>query len=504
MNRLFLHIAAAMLILACVATAAHAHSGKARFHVLIDTDGAADDLRTLCMLLGNREVEVLAVTTSEGALTPEGAARKVTDLIRSLHHQGVPVGVGRAVDAPAPAWRAHSEAVEWGNAATSGAPATSDPLPSAGELIARTLEGEEEQVFFIALGALTNVRDVLAKNPALAGRFDRILWYNNSARPLSGANYATDPEAVRSVLRSGIPVWIVSANPAYPLPVCTALLDSVASVRTPYAARIARTHRAEPLDRLVAERHLQAWDDLVAVCLFAPELFAVRELGGTVRACTLTDATAAAQAQTQMLAILRGKPDIENRVFYDFPARRADYAPDVVPIIDSAIARHGRSEWRAGVLTNELHGHLGIYATIGVKMGIRAREYFNIGVDDIQVVSYAGSKPPVSCMNDGLQVSTGATVGHGLIRVAANAPTRPEARFTFKDKTIRLALKPAYAARIRRDVERGIELHGDLTEPYWLYVRELALAYWRDFDRHEIFDLYIEQPDGTSSLYTER
>ena len=70
---------------------------------------------------------------------------------------------------------------------------------------------------------------------------------------------------------------------------------------------------------------------------------------------------------------------------------------------------------------------------------------------------------------------------------------RPEARFTFKGKTIRLALKPEYAERIRRDVRRGIELYGDLTEAYWLYVRELALRYWLDFDRYEIFDLYVEK-----------
>lgn len=33
-----------------------AHSGKARFHIVVDTDGAADDLRALCMLLGNRDL----------------------------------------------------------------------------------------------------------------------------------------------------------------------------------------------------------------------------------------------------------------------------------------------------------------------------------------------------------------------------------------------------------------------------------------------------------------
>ena len=178
-------------------------------------------------------------------------------------------------------------------------------------------------------------------------------------------------------------------------------------------------------------------------------------------------------------------------MFYGFPVQHELYAADVVPMVDETIARYGPSEWRAGVLTNELHGHLGIYATIGVKMGIRAREYFNIGVDDIEVTTYAGHNPPISCMNDGLQVGTGASVGHGLITVAENDPPRPEARFSFKGKTIRLALKPEYARRIRRDVEKGIELYGNLTEPYWLYVRGLALQYWLEFDRHGIFDMYV-------------
>ena len=125
-------------------------------------------------------------------------------------------------------------------------------------------------------------------------------------------------------------------------------------------------------------------------------------------------------------------------------------------------------------------------------MGIRAREYFNIGVDDIEVTTYAGSRPPVSCMNDGLQVGTGASIGHGLITVAECGTPRPEALFRFKDKSVRIALKPEYARRIRDDVKRGIGLYGDLTEPYWQYVRGLALKYWVEFDRREIFDIRPE------------
>lgn len=468
--------------------AVYAHSGKARFHAIIDTDGAADDLRTLCMLLGNREVEVLAVTTSEGALSPAESAASVRALLDGFYHEGVPVGAGHPTGAAAPVWRTHSRQVDWGDT-LSVRPA----FPPAQALIAETLEDEEEKVFFIALGALTNVCDALRENPALGDRIDRIVWYNNQAEPLAGANFEADSVAARAVLASGVPVAVVSANPACPLVVTPSLLDSIAAVPTVYARKIADTHRAAPLAKLVDAGHLQAWDDLVAVWLFAPELFVPREVSGSVTSYSLPDEASAGRAQAEILAILRGKPDTESRVFYGFPVLHELYAADVVPMVDETIARHGPSEWRAGVLTNELHGHLGIYATIGVKMGIRAREYFNIGVDDIEVTTYAGHNPPISCMNDGLQVGTGASVGHGLITVAETDAPRPEARFSFKGKTLRLALKPEYARRIRDDVRRGIELYGDLTEPYWLYVRELALRYWRDFDRHEIFDMYVEE-----------
>lgn len=481
-----LFILAVSGISALVPTAALAHSGKARFHIIVDTDCAADDLRTLCMLLGNREIEVLAVTTSEGALPPHVSARRAATLLGDFHHQGIPVGAGRETGAAAPAWRTLSGKTEWGD--TTRLSAT---IAAAPDLIIETIEGEDEKVTFVALGALTNIGDALAATPSIADRLERIVWYNDGVRPLSGANYEADKAAAEKVIGSGIDMVIVSADPDRPQPVTQQLLDSISTVRTPYARKIVGSHAAEPLAPLVSNGHLKLWDDLVAVYLFAPELFETERIGDNLTQARLREASTA-QAEERIVTILRGKPDSESRVFYGFPTDSALYAADVAPMIDKAIDRHGPNEWRAAVLTNELHGHLGIYATIGVKMGIRAREYFNIGVDDIAVTTYAGSRPPVSCMNDGLQVGTGASVGHGLITVAECGTPRPEALFRFKNKSVHIALKPEYARRIRDDVKRGIELYGDLTEPYWQYVRGLALKYWAEFDRHEIFDIEAE------------
>jgi len=468
-----------LLLALLLAAPGLAHSGKARYHVIIDTDGAADDLRTLCLLLGHREVEVLAVASSEGAQAPRRTAACLCALLRDFHHEGIPVGCGRPTGVGAPAWRAHSEQVDWGAARPV-------KCPGACKLFAETIDGEEEPVVFMALGSLTNIDDLLAARPALKERIARIVWYNDCARPLESANYCADPEAARRVLASGIPTVMVSAGRR--IPIAAAWIDSVATVPTPYARRIVTTHRCLPLSQLIEEEHLAACDDLAALCLCSPELFDEKPLTPTVTACTLRDPASFCAAS---LALLRQASDVGSLVFRGFPTDTACYAQDVEPIIAQALALYGPDEWRAAVLTNELHGHLGIYATIGVKMGIRAREYFNIGVDDIEVTTRAGHRPPVSCMNDGLQVGTGGTVGHGLIRVAAVDTPRPEALFRFKNRTIRLRLKPEYAERIRRDVRRGIELHGDRTEAYWQYVRDLALQYWLAFDRHAIFDLEV-------------
>ena len=460
-----------------------AHSGKARFHIIIDTDGASDDLRTLCMLLGNKEAEVLAVTASEGALPPDISARKATALLHGFFHEGIPVGCGRAAGAPAPMWRRYAMQTFWGDRQAT------DSI-SAARLIARTIEDEEEKIIFVALGPLTNLYDALQESSDLSNRVERVIWYDSSTYPLTGINYLTDTIAANNILRSGIPVYIIAENPAKPVIITSEWIDSIAAVSTPYAAKIATTHRSEPLNRLIDAKHLKVWDELAALYLYAPELFDTRTVSPTVKICYPDNSVSVKDLQDAMLAVLRGKPDSESRVLFGFPTSKEIYASDVAPIIDTAISRHGMSEWRAAVLTNELHGHLGIYATIGVKMGIRAREYFNIGVDDITVTSLAGSTPPISCMNDGLQVATGGTLGHGLITVAPTEHPHPEAEFSFKGKTIRLKLKSRYAERIARDVRKGVEMYGGSTEQYWQYIRSLALQYWKEFDRHEIFDLY--------------
>jgi pyrimidine-specific ribonucleoside hydrolase len=186
--------------------------------------------------------------------------------------------------------------------------------------------------------------------------------------------------------------------------------------------------------------------------------------------------------------ILKGETTSLNQVMKVIPVDTSFYMTDVQPYMSDIINNHGMDEWSSGVLANELHRHLGVFAIIGVKMGILAREYFHIGVDEMKVNSNAGSIPPLSCMNDGLQVSTGATSGHGLLKVN-DENCSPSAEFTFHDVTLKISLKQEIADKITKELQELNFVYGLDSNIYWELVRQRSLLYWKNLGRYDIFEI---------------
>ncbi|MFH2094340.1 MAG: nucleoside hydrolase [Bacteroidota bacterium] len=468
-----------ILLLFLIVISAGAHSGKAKYHLIIDTDGAPDDLRAICLFLSSGEYEILAITCSDGAIKGSEAYRKVRSLLDEFGHQGIPVSYSENAGFKKQDWYESSLQTQWGVAGKK----YPEPALGASSLIIDAMQKEKEKVTLVALGGLTNYAEALKSNPELANGIDRIVWYNDKAEPLSGINYEIDRKAAGEVLHAGIPVVIVGGSI---IPFSGDIYTATGRCRSVYAKKIIQTHNASPLREKVAENHLCVWDDLLPVYLTHPEYFSVDTIDDHCIFVYCSDEKGYLKEYTNLLDWDSGK---EGKVFSLFPADTSLYRADVRPYVNSIIADRGMEEFRCGVLTNELHGHLGIYAVIGMKMGLRARQYFKLGIDDIMILSYAGSVPPVSCMNDGLQVSTGGTLGHGLISISDEEMKRPEACFTFKGRTICLKLKEEYAAQISEDVKKGIAEYGDLTPAYWQHIRELALKYWAEWDRMEIFEI---------------
>jgi pyrimidine-specific ribonucleoside hydrolase len=237
------------------------------------------------------------------------------------------------------------------------------------------------------------------------------------------------------------------------------------------------------------QNHFRLCDDLVALYITNPELFDINIITDelNVRYNTGYNVTGVREAITDMI---NGTYFSErNIVFSRFPIQHGMFNYDIRPIIDSAIARYGYDEWKANVMTDEFHGHLGVFSIVGAKMGIKARELFGVGADLIEVTSFAGTKPPYSCLNDGIQVSTGATLGMGTIHLASQSKTNPSAIFTYKDRSIRISLKKEYLEQVDADINEGIRKFGLMDDGYWKLIRHNALKYWLEWDRNKIFDI---------------
>ena len=450
-----------------------AHPWKPSHYVIIDTDGGMDDLKAINMLLASPDVRVLAIIASGGVMPAEDAYIKVRSLLDHYYHQGLKVGINRRS-----AFRemALPMAYEWADEKGLSA----DNAENYNEVLSDVLEHEKTPVSFISLASLSTVYHFSENHPGLFSQVKDIIWSNDGIDPLAGFNYELDTLSALKMIKKETPLQVVGYY--FPEFYDYTLLQKIAEINTPYAGSTAALFSSQ-------EDHDFIYglvDDMIPVYLHFPGLFAADSLNNIAFYTPVIENF----SDDIICDILSGNTVNRNQVYKEIPSDTAFYFPDIQEYIHDIIARHGKEEFEAGVLTNELHRHLGIYAIIGLKMGIRAREYFHIGVDEMDVVSYAGSATPVSCMNDGLQVSTGATAGHGLLKVI-NDEGIPEATFTYMDRTIKLKLIDDISTEIRNELKEINFIYGLDSNIYWELVRQKAILYWKNLDRHEIFDITL-------------
>ncbi len=170
----------------------------------------------------------------------------------------------------------------------------------------------------------------------------------------------------------------------------------------------------------------------------------------------------------------------------EYPKDPSLFNSIVGPHAERIIDTHGLEEWNAVLLTNELHRHLGMWSIIGAKMGIRAREVLGAPFDQLDVVSFCGYKPPFSCTNDGIQVSTGASLGRGTITNTHLG--QPEALFIYNGKRLFLKVKSHVKAEIGKVIKELSEKYGFQSPAYFLELNKIAVKYWLEWNRDTIFE----------------
>jgi pyrimidine-specific ribonucleoside hydrolase len=134
----------------------------------------------------------------------------------------------------------------------------------------------------------------------------------------------------------------------------------------------------------------------------------------------------------------------------------------------------GDPDWLAQVV--QFHGHLGPFVVAGARMGmiglraVEAKGYFDIEV----TCEGPFAKPPQACFLDGIQVTTGATMGKRTLTSVQADQIVIRVRNTRTGKTAELRPTPALMGLLgsfksgdaQRPAAQGVGAHGPAPQDY--------------------------------------
>ena len=463
--------------------------------VVIDTDLGLDDAVMLAVALQSPDIDIVGIVFTEGACGRDNGIPLLERLLDRFNRRDIPLYVAANHDEAkaAPPFRPFVESTLF------------DVLPRPVEPFCRPLtpeayKNDRQKTMVAALGPLTNLAAAVQADPTLKDRIAHVLV---TAAPTDhvGWNIAFDEPAFEKLKAAEVPMDFIVSDSGATKPedwtldgieigpdtsVGECFFDELmadADVRRHYLQQFTRFH-----------------DELAQLYLVCPSCFAYqrtdsvltarnrREIGSLFEHCLATGR----QGKPGVVLAFDSLPD--SALHHDLVERR-----------DRIIAKNGRDEWVAQLLMNELHEHLGAYSIIGVKMGLYAGELLNAPRHSMTVVSHSAASPPVSCLNDGIIVSTGCTPGRVLFTHEPGPPGSTEVVFTYHDRTIALSLKPKYRDAIRTEIMSLLKEHTLEDAAYWEGVRRFGLDLWENWHRRDLFEVRLIAPsNATTQPHTAR
>lgn len=199
------------------ATSASTRSRCNPIKLVVDTEPGVDDAAAIVWLLSQNhcQVEVLGIGTVAGNTTVENAANNVLTLLDATGRQDIPVAIGAEAPLVEPlnqiSMLIHGPDGLWfvGMSNPHDLSGLSRDVPA----FYRDLAQEHPGATLLALGPLTNLAQAIQLYPDAMAQFGQIVALGGSKTanpPLTDYNFWQDPEAADIVLRSGLPVTLVT------------------------------------------------------------------------------------------------------------------------------------------------------------------------------------------------------------------------------------------------------------------------------------------------------
>jgi purine nucleosidase len=258
--------------------------------ILIDCDPGIDDAVALAIAMFHTDLEIVAITATEGNVSAEQSNRNVQAIIEQLDPPRYPrIGVATPLD-QAPSHDARLIHGDDGLANTCFSVSLLHHQHASEKVICDVVRSAPDEITVLALGPLTNIARAMKRDPHTAGMIGRIIMMGGSVdgignvTPAAEFNCYYDADAAKTVFRSPTTKTLV------PLDVTQQVVFSLDFVnQLPVdASRAGRLlHRIVPhlfrtyRQQLGLERiHLH---DVVALMVaLHPELFEAQEMAGDV------------------------------------------------------------------------------------------------------------------------------------------------------------------------------------------------------------------------------
>ena len=253
--------------------------------IIIDTDPGVDDALAFLLALASPEIQLEALTTTQGNVTVDKATRNALSILELGHASHIPVSQGSVLPLVQPL---RASAFVHGE---SGIGNSQLPKPHgkavAGHAVDYLIErvlAEPGEISIFPIGPLTNIAMAIRKEPRFAESVKElvimggaVLEYGN-VTPQAEFNIYVDPHAAHIVFHAGIPITLIPLDVTHKCLLLQKHVDHLLQIPSPISRFI----------RDAMEVYLKAsfelgypgsalHDPLTLATVIAPELLTLKE-----------------------------------------------------------------------------------------------------------------------------------------------------------------------------------------------------------------------------------
>jgi purine nucleosidase len=253
--------------------------------IIIDTDPGIDDALTFLLALAAPEVQLEALTTTQGNVTVDTATRNALSVLELGRASYIPVASGSMYPLVQPlraSAHVHGES-GIGNSKLPEPKTKPVPTHAVDYLIERVL-AEPNEISILPIAPLTNIAIAIRKEPRFAKAVKELvimggaILEHGNITPQAEFNIYVDPHAAHIVFHSGIPITLIPLDVTHKCLLLQKHVDRLMQIASPISSFIRdalEVYLKASLELGYAGSALH--DPLTLATIIAPELLTLKE-----------------------------------------------------------------------------------------------------------------------------------------------------------------------------------------------------------------------------------